>query len=153
MRRAFLELSASPSAVTHGWEDANLELEIQIANHLLDHGCLLGVLLTEVGAIRPDDGEELETDRCDATEVLRPCIAFEPAPQLLDVHPGLESGRVHLLRARAEHEVDALLLGKRQVPLLVPRVAREIVGLPELGRVDEDADDDDVRLCPRGPDQ
>ena len=115
---------------------------------LLDDGHLLGVLLAEVGAIRADDGEELEADgrHCRGSGPGRDA-ALEALRQLLDLDPGLEALRVHLLGGRGEDEVDAGL--HRRAPRRrssVARVASQILACAELGRVDEEADDDDVVL-------
>ena len=114
---------------------------------------LLRVLLAEVRAVGPDDGEELEADGRDAAEVPGPRLALEAARHLLDLDPGLEARRVHLLGRRHEDEIDAGLLERAQVARLVARVAVEILAGPELRRVHEDADDDDVALGPRGVDE
>ena len=77
------------------------------------------------------------------------CSPSRTAGELLDVDPGLEAGRVDLLRGGREEDVDARLLGQRRVALLVARVGSEVGRVVELGRVDEDAGDDGVALLPR----
>ena len=57
----------------------------------------------------------------------------------LDVHPGLVVGREHQGRVgRRQHQVDAGLGAGGQVAGQVARIAREVLGRAELGRVDED---------------
>ena len=73
-----------------------------------------------------------------------PMGAFEAARQLLDVDPGLEAGRVDLVRHRGEEHVGAGTCGDFRIPFLVPGVRVEIGRFVELRRVDEDADDDRV---------
>src|SRR5207244_10499142 len=75
--------------VAHGREDADLELEVEIAHHPADDRRLLRVLLTEVGPVRASDVEQLQADRRDGAEVARPVLALEAARELLDVDPGL----------------------------------------------------------------
>ena len=139
--------------VTHGGDDADLEVEVQVADELLDDRGLLGVLLAEVGAIRPDDVEELQADRGHAAEMPRPELAFQLAAELSDVDPGSVAVRVHLLGRGREEDVDAGLLGELRIALLVARIAVEVLAGRELGRVHEEARDDDVILCPRGLEQ
>ena len=54
---------------------------------------------------------------------------------------------------RRVDELDAGLSGEAQVALLVARVAVEILARPELGRVDEEAHDDQVALGAGGAQQ
>ena len=77
--------------VADGRDDADLELEVQVADELLDDRGLLRVLLAEVGAVGPDDVEELQADRRDASEVAGPELAFERRAELADVDPGRDS--------------------------------------------------------------
>ena len=50
--------------------------------------------------------EELEHDSRDAPEMTLAKAALEDRAELGHVDPGLESGRVHLVGGRREHEVD-----------------------------------------------
>ena len=61
--------SASPSASRTVGSDAQLELEVEVADHPADDLDLLRVLLAEVGASRADDVEELQADGRDGAEV------------------------------------------------------------------------------------
>ncbi len=128
-------------------------LEREVADHAPDHLDLLRVLLSEVRDVGPHDGEELQHDRRDAAEVAGAKASFEDRAELGDVDPGLEAGRVHLLRGGREDDVDARLLGELEVARLVSRVAAEINGSRELGRVHEEAHDDGVALGARGGEQ
>src|SRR6185312_16338850 len=117
------------------------------------HRDLLRVLLAEVGAPRTDEVEELQADSRDAPEVTGPVLALEHRAEPLDVDPGLEARRVDLLRGRDEEYVDAGLLRELGVACLVSRVAREVLPLGELGRVDEQACDDELVFFARGPEE
>ena len=79
--------------VAHGGDDAELELEVEVADHPAHDLDLLRVLLAEVGRVRPDDVEELAADRGDGPEVPRPELALEHRAQLGHVDPGLEARR------------------------------------------------------------
>ncbi len=59
---------------------------------------------------------------------------------------GRGPGRVHLRDGRDEHDVGAGLGAHEEVTLERPRVARHVLGVAELQRVDEDADGDQVAL-------
>ena len=80
-------------------------------------------------------------------------LAFEDAAELLDLDPGLEAGRVHLLERRREEDVDPGLLGEARVAVLVSRIAGEVLAGDELGGVDEQARDDEVVLLARGAEE
>src|SRR3972149_29754 len=89
-----------------GGEDAELDLEHEVANHLADDLGLLSVLLPEVGPLRPNDLEELEDDGCDTSEVARAEATFEDRAELCHLDPGLEPGWVHLLDRGSENGPD-----------------------------------------------
>ena len=60
------------------------------------------------------------------------------------MHGGARAVGVHLGDVGSEEHVDALGLGDRGVAGGIARVAGEVLGRPELGRVHEQADDDEV---------
>src|SRR5439155_24784125 len=80
-------------------------------------------------------------------------LALQDAAELLDLDPGLEAGRVDLLERRREEDVHARVLRELRVALLVARVAREVLACAELGRIDEQADDDLLVLRTGRPEQ
>jgi hypothetical protein len=139
--------------IANGRQHAELDLEREVADQRADHLGLLRILLPEVRAAGAHDREELEHDRRHAAEVTGPEPPFEDRAELGDVDPGLEAGRVHLIGARCEDDVDAFLLRELEVALLVARVAGEVAALGELSRVDEQAHDDGLVLGPRGPEE
>ena len=72
-------------------------------------------------------------------------IAVEHVGQAArDLDRGGEALRVDLVGLRGVDEVDALGLGELGVAGLVARIAVEVLARAELGRVDEQAHDDDV---------
>ncbi len=79
-----------------------------------------------------------------------PGASLEHLPQGPGVDPGVEAGWVELLGDRGEQQVDAGLLRHRQVGGLVARVAGEVVGGVELGRVDEEGHHHHVAGVARG---
>src|SRR5439155_975927 len=66
--------------------------------------------------------------------------------ELLDLDPCLEPGRVELLGRGCKEDVDACCLCEFRVALLVAWVGGEVLVRTELGRIDEEAGDDDVVL-------
>ena len=84
-----------------------------------DHRELLGVLLTEVDELGPHDVEQLQAHGRDATEVAWAVLALETARELLHVHPGLETRRVHLGCGGSKQDVDARCFGDSGVAGLV----------------------------------
>src|SRR5262245_5491103 len=58
--------------VTNRRQDAQLEVEIEVANHPPQDCGLLRVLLAEVRALRADDVEQLQANGRDAAEVSGP---------------------------------------------------------------------------------
>jgi hypothetical protein len=85
--------------------------------------------------------------------VARPCRSLESLCELLHVDPRLEAGGIHFLSRRLKDEIDACVLGDANVTLLVPGILFEVLCRPELSRVHEDADDDDVAFLPRRVEQ
>src|SRR3990172_6025737 len=100
------------------WDD--LDRERQITHHPADHRELLGVLLTEVGGAATDRMEQLRDGGGHTAEVAGARGALEALAQRspIDYDLGL-SGRIHLLGARGEQDVDAPTFGHREIGLLV----------------------------------
>jgi len=69
--------------------------------------------------------------------VTGPDGALEDGSQGAGLDPGIEAGRIHLVRTRDEQNVDTVALGCGRVAGLVPRVGVEILAGAELGGVDE----------------
>ena len=53
-----------------------MQREIEVLHHTLDHGYLLPILLSEIGALRSDDLEKLEYDGSYAAKVAGAARAF-----------------------------------------------------------------------------
>ena len=118
-RRTFRDESASPSASRTVGRTRTSSPRVEVANHALDHGGSLRVLLPEVRDVRPD-GEELEADRGDTAEVSRP-VDTEDRAESLDVDPGLEPGRIDPAALGTKSKVDSGGGGEALVPRLVAR--------------------------------
>ena len=80
-------------------------------------------------------------------------LALERLRDAADVHRGGEAGRVHLGELRREEQVGAGLGRQGAVAALVARVGRQVARLVELGRVDEERDDDLVARGARATDE
>src|SRR5919201_1594708 len=92
--------------------------------------------------VRADEVEELQANRRHATEVAGPELSLQNSAELLDLDPGLVPGWIELLGGRCEDDVDTRRLRERDVVRLVARIRGQILVRPELGRIDEEADDD-----------
>ena len=119
-----------------------------------DDGELLRVLAAEVRAARSDDREQLGDDGRHAVEVRRAGAApHRSVGQPGDVHRRRRRHRVHLGDARSEHASTPSSSHSLEIVGEVARIAVEILVRAELQRVDEDRDDDEVGLGPRGRDE
>ena len=74
-----------------------------------------------------------------APEVARPGLAFKAGCEAAHVNPGVEAGRVDVLRLRQEDQVNAALLQQRKVAVKVagiravgPRLGPNWVGLTKM---------------------
>jgi hypothetical protein len=123
-------------------KEAQLELEVEVENKTAQNSRLLRILLTEVDRTRANDVEKLQAHGGDSAEVIRARVAFRTG--VLDLDPRREACRIDLGHGRNEEKVDTRLFGETRVALLVPRIAREVVVCPELGRVDEERYDYDL---------
>src|SRR5262245_15128253 len=80
-------------------------------------------------------------------------FAFEDSAEFPDLDPGLEARRIQLLGGRGEEDIDAGFFGEGGVALLFARICSEIFARPELGRVDEQAGDDDLVFLAGGAEE
>ena len=124
--------------------DRDVDRQREVADELLDDGDLLGVLLAERRDVRLHHVEQNETDRRDTVEVPGPVRAFVSFGR--SAHPDDRgvARRVDLLDRRHEQDIDAGLGADRGVLRLLPWIAREIDGVVELLRVDEQTGDQPV---------
>ena len=91
-----------------------------------------------------DDIEKLEDDGRHTPEMPGPGLAAEPVLEAADFDVGPVAGGIDLRGVGIEEAVDARLLQVGRVFLEVPRVFLEVLVRPELGGIDEDADDGDI---------
>ena len=118
--------------VADGRDDAELRARGR------DHGSggrgvrLLRVLASEVGDVWPDDVEELQADGRHAARNCRPRSSRAAARSSPRPTSGIR--RVHLLDRRDEKVVDPPAGRKACVPLLVARVAGEVLPALRTGR-------------------
>ena len=137
--------------IAHGRPGDDLEGKVEVRDEPPHHGHLLRVLLAEEGDVGGHDREELRADRRDSSEVPRPRRTLEDRSERSDLDPRVEAGRIELVGGRREEDVDTVCLGDARIGGFVARVAlRDRPPCVELGRVDEEAHDDDVGQR-RGP--
>ncbi len=127
----------------------DLDIDIQIPNHLADHPQLLEVLPSEDRHVRLHQVEQLQDDRDDPIEVGRPTAAAEGSRQRTWLDGGLVPRRVHGGGSGEEHHVCANRRALPQIARLVPRIGAEVFPLRELQRVHEERDDEVVGPLPR----
>ena len=142
-----------PVVVANGVDDADLGVQVEVANKLLDDGDLLRVLPPEPGDLRAHDVQQLETNGGDAPKVLRPLRRLEAFGRARRLDPRCEPGRVQLLRAGREQDVDPFGFRMGGVTLGITRIRLEIGALRELRRVDEQRGDQHVAFGSRGPEE
>ena len=120
-------------------------VEVEVAHEAADDGDLMRILLPEIGGVRAHDAEQFRDDGRDAVEVVRSAgRAVEHLGDAGNVDAGSEAVGIDLGCFRGEEDVDARLFCARGVVLLIARVAAEVFVRAELGRVDEERDDDEV---------
>jgi len=137
--------------LAHGRDAGDLDRQVEVAHHAPDQRELLCVLLTEEGDVGPDDVEELHDHG--AAEMPGPGPAAEPVLEVPDFHIRFIPGREHRLRLRAKDDIDPFPFQESGIPVEIPGIGPEILLRAELDRVDEDADDGDVRPHPALPDE
>jgi hypothetical protein len=62
----------------------------------------------------------------------------------LHFDPSCVFSGIHFVRRRREYELDALTFHKLAVPLKITRILGEVLVWPELSRIHEDGNYDDV---------
>jgi hypothetical protein len=142
-----------PVLLPHDRKDPDVHLEVQVLDHPAHDDGLLGVLLAEIGGVRTAQVEQLQDDRGDAAEVIRPGAAAEETAQPGDLDVGGVPLRVHLLDGRQEQHVDVDAPGHLLVRVDVAGIATQVLVGRELRRVDEHADHDLVAIVAGGPHQ
>ena len=131
----------------HNRADDQSNIQVQVLDHATDHQRLLEVLLSEISRFRPDDVEELQDDRRRAAKMARAKRSLQRRGGLPRLHETLESIRIHLARAGRKHGIHHEGLKQRHVRFQIARVAVEVLGGAELGRVDKNGDDDHIALA------
>ena len=126
--------------LAHDRAAGDLHVEVQIEDHLLHNGELLGVLLAEVGVVGQHDVEELGEHRADAAEVGRARQAVHALGEQAHVDVGLMV-LVHLGRFGMEDQIGPHLLRERAVVLEVARVGVEVLVGRELNGIQKDRND------------
>ena len=123
-------------------------------DHPADEEQLLRVLLPEVGRGGTDHVEQAVDRREHAGEVARPRGSLPHVPDRTRVRRRqLDALRIELPFGRRPHQVGPQGLGQRDIPRLVPGVARQVLARRELPRVHEDRHDDHAPLGPGAADQ
>ena len=99
-RWTFRDERARPSGSRTVGQAIDLGGDGEVAGHLADDHDLLGVLLAEVGVLRPDQVEQDRDDRRHAIEMARSRRAFERTRDRADRDDGVEARRIDLRPVR-----------------------------------------------------
>ncbi|VTZ61156.1 hypothetical protein EMEDMD4_240099 [Sinorhizobium medicae] len=100
---------------------------------------MLEILLTEIGAVRLDDVEELCHDSGNACEMAGPDCAFEFGAKLRQVDHRFHRPRIHVGNAGGKQDVDPAIRQQLLIAGKVTRIFAEILVCAELKRIDENA--------------
>lgn len=109
---------------------ADLDVDVQVAHHLVDEDQLLVVLLPEVGRGGCDDAEQLRDHRQHPGEMAGPRGAFEFGTERTGVHRRPRTVRVHVLHTRDEGQFHPGCAQHVQVGVEGARVRVEILPAP-----------------------
>src|SRR5262249_53465056 len=104
---------------------------------------LLIVLLSEVGAVRANQIEQLQNNRHHALEEARAVHPLHRVRRTLSLDSEPVSTRIKLRGSRHDHLVSSEVCEKRQIAIECTGVSLEILWIIELRWVYEDADNDD----------
>ncbi len=119
---------------------------VEIADHPLDDQRLLRVLLAEDGDIRAGEIEQLQADRADAAEMDGAGKTAKRLRQRCFRYPCGEVRSVHVRRRGIEDGVHAAFAAEPFVPFEIARIFVKVFVGAELRGIDENGDDDLVRL-------
>lgn len=124
------------------WVAHDFDGDVQIANHPLDEGDLLKVLISKNSVGGLEKIEELQDNGEDSIEMTR---AARTAQVFGEKRFGDEDrviGMVEEFFFRSEGEIDSFLFAEREIGLQWSRILGQISDSIELNRVDEDRDRD-----------
>ena len=153
VRWTFRDDSARPSGSRTVGQATTSVGRARSRRHPADDLDLLGVLLAEVGALGADQPEQDRDDRRHPVEVTGSGGALERLGRSRRPRPWCRIPGRRPPRRAVPRRGRPLLGADRDVALLVPRVAPEVVGRIELPRVDEDRHDRRRRLRARPLDE
>ena len=105
---------------------------------------LLGVLLSVERHVGTHQVDDLGAHERDAREMRGTRLSFEDARDGSGIDGDRRGSRIHVLRGRGPHEVRSHRFERVHVRLQGSRIGVEVLSGSELGRVDEDRDDDVV---------
>ncbi len=106
---------------------------------------MLKVLFTEKSYIRADRAQQLGHDGGNAVKVARASLSLPAFAQPLDRNGRCETRRIDLISLRQPKKVAACFGKHLRVPLLLARVASEVLVGAELQRVHENGRGNDLR--------
>ena len=135
--------------LANGLTTDDLDPEAQIGRHASNHGELLEILRSEHGDMGSGRKKELRDDRGHTAKMTRPIRPTQGLRQTIDIDPRNGPFRIEFLGRRRPDDVDLGGAAGGQIGLHDPRITLEIARIIELGRVDEDRNDDPIRMLAR----
>jgi len=124
----------------------DLHGHIEVPHHAPHDRELLKVLESEDRHVRGDDIEQLEDNRCHATEMTRTMETFEARGQLAQLDAGVEVRRIDRVCCGTPDQVDPGALAQRFIGLSGTWIGSKVAGVVELEGVDEDRCNDERSL-------
>ena len=121
---------------TNNGHRADINAQVQIVDHALNDCQLLGVLLPEVGAVRPDEAKQLCHHGGDPIKVPGAAGAFQLCAHLARAYPYFRCALwIHLLYIGCEDDVHAGRFQKLRIGLECPRVVAVIIAVSKVGKL------------------
>ena len=110
---------------------------MQVAHHAADHGHLLSVLLTKDHPVGAHCGEQLGHHGRHAAEVVGADGPLQHVGRAAHLYRHGEAIRIDLINGGRPHQICTGRCGQLEVPVLITRVGRQILGGAELRGIHE----------------
>ncbi len=116
----------------------DLDIDMEVPNHLLDNPTLLVILLTEEGPMGLDDFKEFRNDCGNPSKVNGTGGTAEVLAQFLHLDEGLRPQGIHPTDGGEKEEINPRGLCLGSISAGVPRITLVVFHRTKLGGVDKD---------------